>query len=355
MRKLKLLLLCTVLLLTLAACGGETEQSDIPEEEEVQESLPPVEETPEEELPAEEIPEKKPEQEESPAEEKPAANSGDSGRGKIPEPKKTYFFRINLATCTVNIYTKDEIGEFTVPYRVMLCSTGRSTPKSGIYRIGNIWEWLRLKDNVYGHYVVQITGNILFHSVPYLRWGDPGSLEYWEFDKLGEPASLGCIRLQVSDAIWVYHNGRDIAGVEFYSDDDPGPFGKPTAPKISDNVLCRDWDPTDPDPANPWHSYVPEEQPEEGAVSNPDGETAETPEGGTAPEGTTPEGTTPDTGGTPEDGTVTEPETDGTEPAPENPEGDPAEETPSEEAPPEGTPPQGEGTSENETEELPAA
>ena len=32
-------------------------------------------------------------------------------------------------------------------------------------------------------------------------------------------------------------------------------FGKPSAQKISDNEICRNWDPTDSNPNNPWHTY----------------------------------------------------------------------------------------------------
>ena len=63
---------------------------------------------------------------------------------------------------------------------------------------------------------------------------------------------MGCIRLQVKDAKWIYDNYSSISAVEFYNDADPGPLGKPSAPLISDNEACRGWDPTDPDPNNPW-------------------------------------------------------------------------------------------------------
>ena len=44
-------------------------------------------------------------------------------------------------------------------------------------------------------------------------------------------------------------------GVEFYSDENPGPLGKPTAQKITDDIEVRSWDPTDPDSKNPWKNY----------------------------------------------------------------------------------------------------
>ena len=317
-----------LMMLSLAACGSEPAEEVIAPNEEAGESVPSAEDT---QAYYETDPQTEPEQpEQRPEPEQPTTNSGSgtSTKPKIPQSDKAYLVRINLTHCTVNIYTKDENGEYTVPLKAMICSTGKATPKAGnFYRIGETWEWLRLQGNVYGHYVTQINGNILFHSVPYLRWGDPASLEYWEFDKLGTKASLGCIRLLVSDAIWMYHNAWNIVGVEFYEDEDPGPFGKPTAPKISDNETCRDWDPTDPDPANPWHSYVAEED-----VSLPEAEVPAEGEESTEPlEGEQPpveESPVETPGGEPGEGESTEP------PAAETPaEGDvTGEETPESEA-----------------------
>lgn len=56
--------------------------------------------------------------------------------------------------------------------------------------------------------------------------------------------------------------------VTFYSDSNPGPLGKPTESKISGNEKCRNWDPTDPDSANPWNkkqeeSPKPSQEPKE--------------------------------------------------------------------------------------------
>jgi hypothetical protein len=81
----------------------------------------------------------------------------------------------------------------------------------------------------------------------------PDTLEYEEYDKLGTTASAGCIRLTVKDEKWIYDNVASGSYVEFYSDkNNPGPLGKPTAQKISDNKTNRNWDPTDPDTRNPW-------------------------------------------------------------------------------------------------------
>ena len=153
----------------------------------------------------------------------------------------------------------------------MICSTGPATPRSGQYYAGWTDEWRALFGGVYGHYVTHIYENILFHSVPYTEYGNPASLEYWEFDKLGESASMGCVRLQIADAKWIYEHSTEIAGIAFYSDPEPGPLGKPEAPLISDNERCRDWDPTDPDPNNPWLTEeIPEQTAEEIPLDEPE-------------------------------------------------------------------------------------
>ena len=144
----------------------------------------------------------------------------------------TYYVKINLMANVVNIYTKDANGNYTVPVKALLCSTGKATPTSGKYRLnGTKHRWHTLFGGVYGQYTTAIVGDILFHSVPYSRNGDPSSLIYGYYDKLGTV-------------------------VEFYSDPNPGPLGKPTAQKISSNTTCRGWDPTDPTPGNPWRNYV---------------------------------------------------------------------------------------------------
>ena len=176
----------------------------------------------------------------------------------IIKSNNPYYIKINISANVVTIYSKDSEGNFTVPIKAMICSTGRATPHSGRYKTGYKARWIRLFGGVHGQYSTKIVGNILFHSVPYLRYGDPGSLEYWEYDKLGTSCSMGCVRLCVSDAKWIYDNIGSGTIVEFYSSSEPGPLGKPSSQKISSNTEKRDWDPTDPDQNNPWINKVTE-------------------------------------------------------------------------------------------------
>lgn len=134
-------------------------------------------------------------------------SQSDEEQEKYPTGNSKYYIKVNLKTQTVNIYEKDELNRYSIPVKTMLCSTGEYTPKSGTYKITTYkQEWLGLQGNVYGRYCTQIVGNILFHSVPYLEKYNPASLEYWEYDKLGQDVSLGCIRLTVENAKWIYDN-----------------------------------------------------------------------------------------------------------------------------------------------------
>lgn len=219
----------------------------------------------------EEVPEEtEPEQEQKGETEKPKVEQTAQPSITAGQKKESkYFIKVNYTQNVVTIYTKDSNGNYTVPYKAMVCSTGKATPRSGTYTIpsGSYSRatWGLMFGNVWAQYFTRIKGSILFHSVPYTQ-RNKWSLEYWEYDKLGTTASAGCIRLTVQDAKWIYDNCPAGTQVQFYSDSNPGPLGKPTAQKISSEEAVRGWDPTDPAGNNPWKTYVKEEPKEEQIV-----------------------------------------------------------------------------------------
>ncbi len=174
-----------------------------------------------------------------------------------------YYIKVNYQANTVTVYSKDSEGNYTNPCKAMICSTGTATPRSGVYKTSDKYKWGTLIGGVYGHYSTRIVGSILFHSVPYTRNKDNGSIEYWEYDKLGTTASAGCVRLTVADCKWIYDNCPAGTQVEFYASSDPGPLGKPSARKISNaEGDLKNWDPTDPDSDNPWRNQKEEKKEE---------------------------------------------------------------------------------------------
>lgn len=176
---------------------------------------------------------------------------------KVTSAADKYYIKVNYGAQVVTVYTKDSNGKYTKPVKAMVCSTGRYTPTSGVYRTLGKGNWWPLMGDVFGQYSTWICGDILFHSVPYLESGNKSSLEYWAYDQLGQRVSMGCVRLTVADAKWIYNNCPVGTQVEFYSSSNPGPLGKPTTKKISDAPAnVRGWDPTDPDSKNPWPKYL---------------------------------------------------------------------------------------------------
>ena len=149
----------------------------------------------------------------------------------------------------VVIYGKDDAGDYTVPVHVYVCSTGRATP-TGWYSIGDKHVWGGLFGGVYGQYLSRITGNILFHSVPYYSMRKD-RIETEEYNKLGTAASMGCIRLPVRDAKWIYENCPTGTKVHIY-DIAELPVEKPESIRMDPSDPRSGWDPTDPDPENPW-------------------------------------------------------------------------------------------------------
>lgn len=110
-----------------------------------------------------------------------------------------YYIKVNRQANCVTVYSKDAEGNYTVPVRAMVCSVGLNggTP-TGVFRTSTKYLWRALFGGVYGQYAYRINGPILFHSVPYYSQ-NKADLESEEYNKLGQDASMGCIRMAVKD------------------------------------------------------------------------------------------------------------------------------------------------------------
>ena len=148
------------------------------------------------------------------------------------------------------VYGMDENGEYTKIVNVFPCSTGYYNETDlGDFEIGLQMRWGSLMLDLYGQYSSQFNYNQLFHSVPY--WSkDQNNIEWEEYEKLGEAASSGCVRLATIDAKWIYDYCLTGTKVKVY-DSDVLPVIKPMECVILEDYLFRGWDPTDPDPDNP--------------------------------------------------------------------------------------------------------
>ena len=164
---------------------------------------------------------------------------------------KNYYIKVNKGTNVVTVYKSDG-----TPYKAMICSAGIPTPIGTFYTPVK-YRWKELIGPSYGQYSTRIVDGVLFHSVYYWTNGDKSTMSTSAYNLLGTLQSHGCIRLLMKDAKWIYDNcalGTKVIIFNGTSKDDP--LGKPTYAKIP-NEKYTNWDPTDPDPANPWNKCKP--------------------------------------------------------------------------------------------------
>ncbi|MDD3336074.1 MAG: peptidoglycan-binding protein [Eubacteriales bacterium] len=132
----------------------------------------------------------------------------------MPSPVPTpipYAVTVDVRNQVTTVYSPDENGEYTNIVRQMICSTGLNATPSDVgdwVTNGRRARWAYF--SLYGshaQYWTRINENIAFHSVIY-RAVDYMALSTKSYNKLGQRASHGCIRLLVSDAKWIYENIR---------------------------------------------------------------------------------------------------------------------------------------------------
>ncbi len=136
----------------------------------------------------------------------------DSSATPKPTPVPTpvpYAITVDVRNQVTTVYGRDEKGEYTVPVRQMICSTGmKSTPSDvGEWKLdGRRARWAYFgKWGSHAQYWTRINSNIAFHSVIY-NSVDYMALSTKSYNMLGSRASHGCIRLLVSEAKWMYEN-----------------------------------------------------------------------------------------------------------------------------------------------------
>ncbi len=183
----------------------------------------------------------------------------DADNGKtFKDNGQPYMIKVNRKQNVVTIYTVDEEGYYTVPYKVMVCSVGLGTrTPRGSYKLqSERYEWRELVGRVYGQYAIRIWRSIMFHSVPYYN-RDKAQLETHEYNMLGQNASKGCIRLSANDAKWIYDNCKRGTQVQIFDSEYVGPMGKPVAKWLNPDEIENQFDPTDIDEESPHYHTTP--------------------------------------------------------------------------------------------------
>lgn len=161
-----------------------------------------------------------------------------------------YFIRVDKTNGVATVYTDSTMVTPVKTIRVSVGLPGTPTP-DGYYKLKSEYRWQPLMGPSWGQYGTHVEGagqgGIYFHSV---ACSQPNSynLPSGEYNKLGSPASHGCIRTCVADAKWIYEhcNGATVyimSGPYISEDVFKGPLGKkPLTPLRGSGRF----DPTDP-------------------------------------------------------------------------------------------------------------
>lgn len=162
-----------------------------------------------------------------------------------------YTIKVNLGTNCTTIYNKEGKA-----IKAMICSPSSETP-TGTFYVPVKYRWHEMIGNCYAQYCTRITTGILFHSVWYYKNGDKSTMSVSAYNVMGQKASHGCVRLLCKDAKWIYdHCAVGTKIVIFWGDKDDDPLERPSFTPISTGAFMS-WDPTDPDPDNPYNKVKP--------------------------------------------------------------------------------------------------
>lgn len=161
----------------------------------------------------------------------------------ILKKRKSYYIKVNTQRCVVTAYARDKRRKtYCIPVKSWLCSPSNYTASGTWYARGKHRFWT-LYYNSYSQWTMTIHNPILFHTVPYTRYGSKTSLNVAEYNKLGTAASHGCVRMPCEGVKWIYDNCPNGTKVTIYRSSNAGPFGKPKLEKLP---KWHTWDPTDP-------------------------------------------------------------------------------------------------------------
>lgn len=181
-----------------------------------------------------------------------------TNEAKLDPKLKISCLRVFLDEQIVAAFTVDANGKEKL-VRAFPCSSGYvagHTPL-GTYTMGFQSPEVWLFDNSMGQYGGQITGNILFHSLPSYDGSLNSGLKLTDLNSMGFAASHGCVRLFCVDARWIFRYcpvGTPIEVLQNRGKDYD--FVPKKVNYLRLKAGAPKWDPSDPDPNNPYHDLA---------------------------------------------------------------------------------------------------
>lgn len=152
----------------------------------------------------------------------------------------------------------DKSGDFKEMIMAFAVSTadtanGYKTP-GGSRQLGDKLTLGYMIDGSYGRYCTYIAENVMLHSMPSYHGTSNAGISAIDWNNLGSEASHGCVRMTYRDALWIYDMLPKGTPIDLLPDRGKltGLPEKMPVLKMPENGPT--WDPTDPDPLNPYVS-----------------------------------------------------------------------------------------------------
>ncbi len=182
----------------------------------------------------------------------------EEGRNSQESSEPLSSVRVFLDEQLVAGYRRNAEGEEEL-VRVFPCSSGYFADHTplGLFPAGHKWEVSWLFDNSQAQYAIQITGDILFHSLPSYDGSVYSGLKITDINSMSHAASHGCVRLFCGDAKWLYERcpvGTPIEILQNRGEKFQDLPEKMYYFRLKNNAPT--WDPTDPHPDNPYHDFA---------------------------------------------------------------------------------------------------
>lgn len=166
---------------------------------------------------------------------------------KTAERKATdglpYYLYYEKGTHTLTVYTKDNDGYYTVPFRT-ICTASGSTPTktpTGIHELGTKVRWKDFGKNCKAQYGISYASGVFLHGPCYEFERENSILSHY-YNTIGENSTGGCLRMQTGYIYWIYYNCETGTKLEIVNGNPRG-----TSVEIPEDIpeaAC--YDPTDP-------------------------------------------------------------------------------------------------------------
>ena len=153
---------------------------------------------------------------------------------------------VNLKVKVMTIWAyNEEVGEYNIPIRTIVCSPNRERTPRGIFHITRFLNNPFHKmygENNFCQYCMRITAQFLIHS-PVFEERDPNTLRVETYNGLGKEDSGGCVRVKTGDSAWLFEHLDEESPVYIYVSDYRGPL---QVERLNLIDAKQKYDPTDP-------------------------------------------------------------------------------------------------------------